>query len=161
MISEELQTIPAVQAVAAEPGALLEGKREFGETVLVIQPVKIVPICRMLKEKQGFERLAAVTALDWHPMEPRFEVVYQLHSIRNNVRLRLKCRLEGHDPAIESVCSVWKAADWYEREVFDLFGIRFLNHPNLKRILMPVDWQGNPLRKDYPVHGHKYSYQDE
>jgi NADH-quinone oxidoreductase subunit C len=72
--------------------------------------------------------------------------------------VRVKCRVSGTTPEIDSVCSVWRAADWYEREIFDMFGITFRNHPNLQRILMPVDWEGHPLRKDYPVHGYKYSY---
>jgi len=90
--------------------------------------------------------------------EPRFEVVYHLHSTARNQRLRVKCRLGAADPEIDSVTGVWRGANWYEREVFDMFGIKFRNHPNLTRILMPVDWEGHPLRKDYPVHGYKYSY---
>jgi NADH-quinone oxidoreductase subunit C len=88
-------------------------------------------------------------------------VVYQLHSIGKNQRLRIKCRLAGANPEIDSVTGVWRSANWYEREVYDLFGVRFRNHPNLVRILMPVDWDGHPLRKDYPVHGYKYSYPGE
>jgi NADH-quinone oxidoreductase subunit C len=88
-------------------------------------------------------------------------VTYHLHSIESNERVRLICKLSGDGPEIDSVYGVWRSADWYEREVFDLFGIRFRNHPNLRRIMMPDDWNGHPLRKDYPVHGHKYSYQNE
>jgi NADH-quinone oxidoreductase subunit C len=80
-------------------------------------------------------------------------VVYHLHSIERNLRLRLKCRLPGADPVIESVTSVWRSANWYERETFDLFGIRFINHPDMRRIMMPDDWDGHPLRKDYPITG--------
>ena len=99
--------------------------------------------------------------MDLHPAEPRFEVVYHLHSIEKNQRLRLKCRLSGANPEIDSATGVWRGANWYEREVFDMFGIGFRNHPNLVRILMPIDWEGYPLRKDYPVHGYKYSYPSE
>jgi NADH-quinone oxidoreductase subunit C len=91
--------------------------------------------------------------VDRYPAEPRFEVVYHLHSVEHKRRLRLKCRLGGANPEIESVTSVWRGANWYEREVFDLFGIRFLNHPNLRRIMLPDEWEGYPLRKDYPVTG--------
>jgi NADH-quinone oxidoreductase subunit C len=141
--------------------AILETHESFGERTLIADPARIVDLCRYLKTEEKFLRISAVTAVDWHPAEPRFEVVYHLHSIDRNERLRLKCRLGGQDPVIESVYGVWRAADWYEREVYDMFGIRFLNHPNLVRILMPVDWEGYPLRKDYPVHGYKYSYPQE
>jgi NADH-quinone oxidoreductase subunit C len=95
-------------------------------------------------------------------MEPRFEVIYLLHSMeRRSERLRLKCRLHGDNPEIDSITGVWAGANWYERETFDLFGIVFRNHPNLTRIMMPDEWIGHPLRKDFPVHGHRYSYQDE
>jgi NADH-quinone oxidoreductase subunit C len=99
--------------------------------------------------------------VDWHPADPRFEVVYLLHSMGRNQRLRLKCWVSEQAAEIDSVTGVWRSAKWYEREVFDLFGIRFRNHPDLRRIMMPDDWEGHPLRKDYPVHGHKYSYPNE
>jgi NADH-quinone oxidoreductase subunit C len=141
--------------------AILETHQPFGETTLIADPARIVDLCRYLKAEEKFARLSAVTAVDWHPAEPRFEVVYHLHSIENNQRLRIKCRLAGDAAEIDSVYPVWRGADWYEREVFDMFGIRFRNHPNLVRILMPIDWEGYPLRKDYPVHGHKYEYSQE
>jgi NADH-quinone oxidoreductase subunit C len=141
--------------------AILETHEAFGERVAIADPARIVDLCRYLKNDEKFLRLSAVTAVDWHPAEPRFEIVYQLHSIENNQRLRVKCRLSGDAPEIDSVFEVWRAADWYEREVFDMFGVKFRNHPNLVRILMPVDWEGYPLRKDYPVHGYKYSYSQE
>jgi NADH-quinone oxidoreductase subunit C len=141
--------------------AILETKEAFGETTLIADPARIVDLCRYLKHDEKFIRLSAVTAVDLHPSEPRFEVVYHLHSIERNQRLRLKCRLSGTNPGIDSVTAVWSGANWYEREVFDMFGIGFRNHPNLVRILMPLDWDGYPLRKDYPVHGYKYDYGNE
>jgi NADH-quinone oxidoreductase subunit C len=125
-----------------------------------VEPSRIVEVCRTLKEEFGFNRLSAVTAVDWHPAEPRFEIIYLLHSLTREERLRLRC-LIGEPYEIESVTGVWRTANWYEREVFDLFGVTFRNHPDLRRIMMPDDWQGHPLRKDYPVHGYKYSYQDK
>jgi NADH-quinone oxidoreductase subunit C len=141
--------------------AILETHQALGETTYIADPAKITDLCRYLKDTETFIRLSAVTAVDWHPAEPRFEVVYHLHSIERNERIRIKCRVAGTEPGIDSVTGVWLGADWYEREVFDLFGIGFRNHPNLQRILMPLDWEGHPLRKDYPVHGYKYSYSDE
>ena len=141
--------------------AILETAEAFGERTLIADPARITSLCRYLKDTEEFNRLSAVTAVDWHPSEPRFEVVYHLHSIERNLRLRVKCRVGGENPQIDSVTGVWGSANWYEREVFDMFGIRFLNHPNLERILMPIDWEGHPLRKDYPVHGYKYSYPSE
>ena len=135
--------------------AILETISAFGETTLIADPAGIADLCRYLKDTEKFVRLGSVTAVDWHPSEPRFEVVYHLHALRPSRRLRLKCKLRGEVPAIDSVCSVWRAANWYEREVFDLFGINFFNHPNLKRIMLPQDWEGHPLRKDYPVTGNR------
>ncbi len=145
-------------------GAILAAQQAQGEVTLSIDPARIAEVCRFLKERLGFNRLSAITCVDWHPSQPRFEIIYHLHALRHEAkrqeRLRLKCRLaEGQ--AIDSVYAVWRAADWYEREVFDLFGVEFRNHPNLTRILMPLDWEGHPLRKDYPVHGYRYSYKDE
>jgi NADH-quinone oxidoreductase subunit C len=141
----------AVEAFDAE--AITGGKFDRDELTLEIAPAKIASVCGFLKYDQRFVRLSTVTAVDRYPSEPRFEVVYHLHSIERKERLRLKCRLGGSNPEIESVTSVWPAANWYEREVFDLFGIRFLNHPDLRRIMLPDDWEGHPLRKDYPITG--------
>jgi NADH-quinone oxidoreductase subunit C len=141
--------------------AILETKEHVGEITHIVEPARIVEVCRFFKEQEKFNRLSAVTAVDWIPADPRFEVIYHLHSLERNLRRRLKCKLGGDNPEIDSVYPVWRSADWYEREVFDLFGIRFRNHPNMTRILMPLDWEGHPLRKDYPVHGYKYSYPSE
>lgn len=142
------------------PDAIVDAVQAVDGPVLYITPAQIVPVSRALKEIAGFEQLSGVTGVDWWPQEPRFEVVYFVRSYRQNARLRFCVRLAENEE-IESICSVWRGANWYEREVFDLFGIVFRNHPNLERIMMPSDWEGYPLRKDYPVHGHKYSYQDE
>jgi len=139
------------------PG-ILETREALGETTLIADPSQIVDLCRYLKTSENFIRLSSITAVDWHPAEPRFEVVYHLHSIEPIRRIRVKYMLSGNNPETESVVSVWRAANWYEREIFDMFGIGFRNHPNLVRILMPIDWEGYPLRKDYPVHGYKYDY---
>ena len=141
--------------------AILESLDALGETTLVADATRIVDLCRYLKNDEKYLRLSSVTAVDWLPAEPRFEIVYHLHSLERNTRLRVKCKLGGDSPEIDSVFSVWRSADWLEREVFDMFGVKFRNHPNLKRILMPLDWEGYPLRKDYPVHGYKYSYPSE
>jgi NADH-quinone oxidoreductase subunit C len=160
MISEAAAARADIAALAqAFPeGAILEADLPLGEAVVRVTPDSIVAILRYLHADQHYERLSAVTCVDWHPAEPRFEVVYQLHSIRENRRLRLKVTLGGESPAIESATAVYPSAGWYEREVFDMFGVRFENHPDLRRILMPEGWQGHPLRKDFPVHGHKYDY---
>jgi len=141
--------------------AILETIDALGETTLIADPAKIVDLCRFLKDSENYVRLSSVTAVDWHPAQPRFEVVYHLHSLEPFRRLRVKCRISGDKPEIESVTSVWRAANWYEREIWDMFGIHITNHPDLERILMPTDWEGHPLRKDYPVHGYKYSYSNE
>ena len=142
------------------PDAIVDATQAADGVVLQIAPNQIVRVCSVLKQDGAFERLSAVTAVDWWPVEPRFELIYLLHSLKHNARLRLSVRL-GEDEEIDTVCPVWRGANWYEREVFDLFGVRFRNHPNLERIMMPADWDGFPLRKDYPVHGHRYSYQYE
>ncbi len=162
MLPEQLKEKPVVAAVEGyDAAAVTGGIYEFGELTLYIDPPKIISVCRFLRHDQGFLRLSGVTALDWYPLEPRFEIVYHLHSMERNERIRLKCKIGGEYPAIDTVCSVWRGADWYEREIFDLFGVKFRNHPNLTRILMPDNWEGHPLRKDYPIHGYKYSYKDE
>jgi NADH-quinone oxidoreductase subunit C len=161
MISDEVrQSYPVAAALEDRDGAFITGGAVVaGQLSLTIDPARILDVCRILKSEYRF-RLSGVTAVDWWPMEPRFEVVYLLHSIERNERLRLKCRLNGDNPVVDSVTPVWKGADWYERETWDLFGVTFIGHPNLKRIMMPDEWDGHPLQKNFPTHGHRYSYKD-
>jgi len=154
MLTGNLAERPLAAALEAfDQAAITGGRFDCGELTLEIDAAKIVSVCGFLKSEREFVRLSTVTAVDRYPAEPRFEVVYHLHSVERNERVRLKCRLGGEQPEIASVTSVWRGANWYEREVFDLFGIRFQGHPDLRRILMPEDWEGHPLRKDYPVTG--------
>ncbi len=156
MIPPEVTRMPDTTALAEfDREAVVDGKFDRGELTLVIRPERIVAVSEFLKAQRGYRFLSDVTAVDWYPSEPRFEVVYHLYCHDRKDRLRLKARLSGELPEIASVVGVWGAADWYEREVFDLFGIRFRGHPHLRRILMPEDWQGHPLRKDYPVTGYR------
>ncbi len=142
------------------PEAIVDADLAVDCPVLTVQPGSVVPISRLLKDSGSFDRLSGITAVDWWPREPRFEIVYLLHGTRDARRLRLVARVaEGE--SVASLTPIWRGANWYEREVFDLFGIPFSGHPNMERIMMPADWEGHPLRKDYPVHGHRYSYQDE
>ncbi len=151
---------PITLAIQTEyPEAIVETKTAVDGLVVYVAPLLLLPVSRLLKE-QGFERLTAVTAVDWWPRAQRFEVIYFLHSMQHNSRMRFAVRLKDQE-SVESLCLVWRSANWYEREVMDLFGITFRNHPNPERIMMPADWEGHPLRKDYPIHGFKYSYQDE
>jgi len=132
-----------------------EARVVHGMVELTVPPGAILDLVRRLASEFRFDMFLDVTAVDWYPTEPRFEVVYHLFCHERKGRLRLKCRVSGERPEIASVVPVWSAANWYEREVFDLFGIRFAGHPQLRRILMPEDWQGHPLRKDYPVTGYR------
>ena len=149
----------AIAIERAVPDAIVGANVTVDGLVLEIAPAFITAVGRHLRDS-GFERVSGITGVDWWPRSPRFEVVYLLHSVRHNQRVRLTVRL-GEEQELDSLTSVWRGANWYEREVFDLFGVRFRNHPNLERIMMPADWEGHPLRKDYPIHGYKYSYQDE
>jgi len=154
MLPDNLREHAVAAAVDAfDSEAVTSGIFDRNELTLEIAPAKIASVCGFLKYDQKFIRLSTVTAVDRYPAEPRFELVYHLHSIERNERLRLKARVSGKEPSIESVCPVWRGANWYEREVFDLFGITFIGHPELRRIMMPDDWEGHPLRKDYPVTG--------
>jgi len=154
MLPENLKEHATAAAVEAfDPEAVASGKFDRGELTLEIAPEKIVPVCQFLKNGLRFVRLSTITGVDWYPDEPRFEVVYHLHSLDRNEWLRLKCRLPGADPSLDSVTGVWRGANWFERETFDLFGVRFRNHPDLRRIMLPDDWQGHPLRKDCRVTG--------
>ncbi|MBI3895142.1 MAG: NADH-quinone oxidoreductase subunit C [Acidobacteria bacterium] len=156
MIPPEVARIPDTAALLEfDPGAIAEGKYDRRELTLMISPERLFPACEFLKTKRGYRYLSDVTAVDRYPSEPRFEVVYQLYCHDRKERLRLKCLLNGERAVIASVVPIWGAANWYEREVYDLFGVQFQGHPHLRRILMPEDWEGHPLRKDYPVTGYR------
>lgn len=154
----ELATNIALQKLREYDPAAVEDAREFrGELTVFIRKERLRSTCEYLRDAEGlsFKYLSDVTAVDCYPNEPRFEVVYHLLSLENYRRLRLKVQLAGGDPTIDSVVPVWPAANAFEREVFDLFGIRFEGHPYLRRILLPEDWEGYPLRKDYPTTGYR------
>lgn len=102
----------------------------------------------------GFDQLCDLTCVDWYPAEDRFQIVAQLHDTKTHAWLRLQTRCPENAPP-PTLSSVWPSANWFEREVFDLFGVRFEGHPYLRRLLMPENWEGHPLRKDYPVEGYR------
>lgn len=138
------------------PRAILETVEYRNEQTVVLDPDQLVKVCSFLRDECQYTMLETITAVDWPTRVPRFDVVYQLLSIPNQCFLRLKVRIgeyQEDDPSLPSVTSVWPGANWYEREVFDLFGISFTGHPDLRRILMPIDWTTHPLRKDYPLTG--------
>jgi NADH-quinone oxidoreductase subunit C len=155
---EQLKSHPAVARLTAWNAAAVEGvKFDRDEMTIYVERGSIGEACALLKGDPAcpYDFLSDVTCVDWYPAEPRFEVVYHLLSIPKKERVRLKVRLNSASPVVESLTSVWPGANYFEREVFDLFGVRFTGHPYLRRILMPEDWDGHPLRKDYPVEGYR------
>lgn len=138
----------------ALPGAVEHLSWWVGDWTAVVGRARLLDVAAHLASAPGaeFDACADVTAVDWPPRQPRFDMVYCLYSTRLHHRVRLKIRV-GEDSPAPSVSRIWPAAVWLEREVFDLFGIPFDGHPDLRRILMPDDWQGHPQRKDYPLEG--------
>jgi NADH-quinone oxidoreductase subunit C len=133
-------------------GAVVEASEFLGQLSIRIQPARVVEVCAALKDddETPFNYLSDLTCVHYPDQKAApFEVIYNLYSISKNERVRLKAAVNGE--GIESVTSIWPAADWLEREVYDLFGVVFHNHPDLRRILLPPDWEGHPLRKDYPL----------
>jgi NADH-quinone oxidoreductase subunit C len=128
-----------------------------GETTIVVARKVLRTTAEQCREneKLQFNLLTDATCVDRFPMEPRLELNYHLVSIPLRQKVRLRVRLSGDDPVVDSLVPVWPGANWLEREIFDLFGIRFTDHPDLRRILLPDDWEGYPLRKDYPVEGYR------
>jgi len=154
----QLKDRPEVAALLAWNAGAVEGaKLDRDQLIIWLHRTALRDACLMLKSdaRLQFNAIADITCLDWFPREPRFEVVYQLFSTVNKKYLRLKVRLKGDDPSVDSVTPIWPGANFFEREVWDLFGVRFDQHPNLVRIMMPENWQGHPLRKDYPVEGYR------
>ncbi len=155
---EKVKDHPAVASLLAwKPTAVQGVKWDRNEMSVYIERSEIREAAVLLKDDPDlrFDFLSDLTCVDWYPNEPRFEVIYHLLSMQQKERVRLKVRLAGDDALVESLTSVWAGANFFEREVWDLFGVRFLGHPNLSRIMMPENWEGHPLRKDYPVEGYR------
>lgn len=134
-------------------GSILDVTEFRGETTITVKKEDIVAICAFAKGELGYNLLSDLCGVDYLGQAPRFMVVYHLFNISTKEPLRLKVPVEEKDPAVDTVSGVWATANWHERECWDLMGISFNNHPDLRRILMPDDWEGHPLRKDYPVQG--------
>ena len=146
---------PAVKAILHwNAEALTDAKFDFGELSLTIASAEIRAACAAL-QAAGYNFFEDMTAVDWFPTSPRFQLSYHLLSHAFKDRIRLHVVLDDADPTVDSIVPVWPGANFYEREVFDLFGIRFAGHPDLRRIMLPDDWNGHPLRKDYPVEGYR------
>ena len=151
------KTLVVHQLKAWDAQAVTEVIEFRGETTVVVPREHLVRAASYLASEPSlhFSFLSDITTVDRFPLEPRFEVNYHLVSIPRRARLRLQVRLSSDDPTVDSLVPVWPGANWLEREIFDLMGIRFNEHPDLRRILMPEDWEGYPLRKDYPVEGYR------
>lgn len=133
-------------AFAAKPG-------EFrGQARVIVAPERIVETARTLRDKHDFNMLAGLSAVDYWPQrEPRFHVIYEFKAIEKKLRLEVRVPLNGNEPELDSIISIYPNANWHERELWDMFGLKIKKHPDLRRILMPEDWVGHPLRKDYPL----------
>ena len=143
---------PVAALESAMPGAVEEVVEFRGETTVYIVPDQIATVAEFMKSDPGlrFDYLVSVVGVDYLPESPRFAVAYHAHSMLFNRQIRLKVRVEDGE-SVPSVTPVWPTANWQEREVYDMFGIEFENHPDPRRILMPADWDGHPQRKDYPL----------
>ena len=154
-VLEGLPDHPALKAILAwNAEALTDARFDRGELTLTIAPEAIRAAAATV-QAAGYNFFEDMTAVDWFPSSPRFQLSYHILSHSFKERIRLRVMLDEVDPTVESITPVWPSANYYEREVFDLFGIRFAGHPNLRRIMMPDDWKGYPLRKDYPVEGYR------
>ncbi len=138
----------------AIPDAILDAQYDRDELTLTIAKDHIREAASVVQQA-GYNFLEDVTCVDWYPSEPRFHVVYHILSHKLKERVRLVAPVETIDCTIDSITPVWPSANFYEREVWDLFGVRFNGHPGLRRIMMPEEWEGHPLRKDYPVEGYR------
>jgi NADH-quinone oxidoreductase subunit C len=144
-------TLPLTERLPA--GSHRASASADGMPTIVVEPSRLVEVCERLRDdpELRFAVCLDVTAADHLPRRPRFDVVYHLTSPERLVRLRIRVQTDGVQPEIPTVSGVWPSANWQEREVYDLFGIPFVDHPDLRRLIMPEDWEGHPLRKDYPV----------
>ena len=148
------EAMPENAAVKALADLATDAKFDRKELTITVAKENIVAACEAVKAA-GYNFFEDLTAVDWYPQEPRFQLSYHIVSHRLKERVRLAVRLDSADLTLDSITPAWPAANFYEREVLDLFGIRFGGHPRLTRIMMPDDWAGHPLRKDYPVEGYR------
>lgn len=137
------------------PGSVLKAEVIKGDNVIVVDKKRLVDIMKFLKKELSFEMLIDALGVDYYPSKPRFEVVYQLYSYSRNERLRVKIKVDDGEE-VDSLTSVWPSANFPEREIYDMFGITFKGHPYLKRLLLRDDFEGHPLRKDFPVRGYDF-----
>ena len=151
----EFSANPAISSLLAwRSSAIGDALWDRNELTLTIARDDIRAVAKIVQDS-GYNFLEDVTAVDWYPSKPRFQITYHILSHLRKERIRLRVLVPDDDPVIDSITSVWPSANFYEREVFDLFGVRFSGHPNLRRIMMPDEWEGHPLRKDYPVEGYR------
>jgi NADH-quinone oxidoreductase subunit C len=148
------EALAAHAAIIGLKDLITDAKWDRKELTLTVAPETIRAAAQAAKDA-GYNFFEDVTAVDWYPAEPRFQVAYSILSMGLKQRIRINARVSGDDPRIDSITSIWPSANFYEREVFDLFGIHFPGHPRLTRIMMPDNWNGHPLRKDYPVEGYR------
>jgi NADH-quinone oxidoreductase subunit C len=154
-VVEAMPDHTAMKAIMAwKPHALTDAKFDFGELTLTIAAEQIRAACTTV-QGAGYNFFEDMTAVDWFPSSPRFQLSYHILSFGLKERIRLRVLLNESELEVDSITPVWVGANYFEREIFDLFGIRFGGHPDLRRILMPDDWEGYPLRKDYPVEGYR------
>jgi NADH-quinone oxidoreductase subunit C len=150
-VFEAMADNPAVKALA---DLATNAKFDRKELTITVPRESIITACKAV-QSAGYNFFEDVTAVDWYPQEPRFQLTYHILSHALKERIRLVVQLDSSALTLDSITSVWPAANFYEREVFDLFGIHFAGHPRLTRIMMPDNWEGHPLRKDYPVEGYR------
>ena len=143
------------EAISSRFGAGVTGRAEFrGELTLSLAPEALRPVCEFCRDELGFDLLLDISSIDNFEQEPRYEMVYELYSLANGLHLRLKTVAVGDDePSVPTVCDIWPTANWHEREAWDMMGIRFPGHPDLRRIIMWEGYPYHPLRKDFPLEG--------
>ncbi len=141
-------------ALVSRFGDAVTGRSEFrGERTLTLRPDSIASACRFCHDELAFDLLLDISSVDLFEHDPRYELVYELYSLTHRLHLRLKTTAEAGNPVVETVCNIWPGANWHEREIWDMMGIRFAGHPDLRRIIMWEGYPYHPLRKDFPLEG--------
>jgi NADH-quinone oxidoreductase subunit C len=144
----------SVEALQAEFGDAITNPWEFrGEWCVDVQPARLREVSGFLRDRLGYAMLSSMSGVDFYPDEPRFKVVYMLTHMGRGTQFRFQAFTGSESPELPTVSDIWMVANWQEREVYDFFGIRFTDHPDLRRVLMPEDFEGYPLRKDFPLLG--------